>query len=87
MIWLLLAAGLAIAVWRSRWRLVVATLAVPLAVVASYAASPPAQDARYTYAAVLICQMFVAAALASVLTSLTRRSRTLLRRRREMTDG
>ena len=30
---------------------------VPLGVLASYAAQPAAQDARYTYAATVICQL------------------------------
>jgi hypothetical protein len=32
-------------------------LAVPIGALASYAVAPAAQDARYTYAATVICQL------------------------------
>lgn len=53
--WILLAAVVGF-VLRGGRRLAV-LLALPLGVVVSYAASPAAQDARYTYAAVVMCQL------------------------------
>jgi hypothetical protein len=49
---------------RRSWRSLVVLLAVPLGVVASFALVPAAQSARYTYAAVVICQLAVVACLA-----------------------
>ena len=60
-VWLLLAvAAAALAgLRRGRWRLLLASLATPLGVLVSYAAQPAAQDARYTYAATVACQLVV----------------------------
>ena len=59
-----------------RWRLLVVVLAVPLGALASYAAAPAAQDARYTYAATLICQL---ATVGYTATAVQRRRLTRLR--------
>ena len=40
-------------------------LAVPLGAIGSYVAAPAAQDARYTYAATLICQLLTVGYCAS----------------------
>ena len=58
-VWVLLAVASALlaGVRGGRWRLLLLVLAVPLAALGSYAASPAAQDARYTYPATLICQL------------------------------
>jgi hypothetical protein len=47
-----------------RWRLLLLFLAVPFGVVLSYAVEPAAQDARYTYAATVICQIVTVAHVA-----------------------
>ena len=52
-----MASALLAGVRGGRWRLLLLVLAVPLAALGSYAASPAAQDARYTYPATLICQL------------------------------
>lgn len=44
-------------------RMLAALLAVPLGMLVSFAAEPPAQDARYLYPAVVLCQLAVAALL------------------------
>ena len=49
---------------RGRWRLLLVVLAVPLGVLLSYAVEPAAQDARYTYAATVICQVATVAYVA-----------------------
>jgi hypothetical protein len=60
-VWVLLsiAAGALAGLRGDRWRLLVALLAVPFGVLASYAAQPAAQDARYTYAATVTAQLVV----------------------------
>lgn len=65
-LWLLLtvAAAMFAGLRAGRWRLLLLVLAVPLGVVLSYAAEPAAQDARYTYAAVVICQVVTVAYVA-----------------------
>ena len=50
---------------RGRWRLLLLLLAVPLGVLLSYVAQPAAQDARYTYAATVMCQVATVAFVAS----------------------
>jgi hypothetical protein len=57
--WVLLtiASALLLGLRGGRWRLLLIGLAVPLGALGSYVASPAAQDARYTYAATLICQL------------------------------
>ena len=47
-----------------RWRLLLLLLAVPLGVLVSYVAQPAAQDARYTYAATVMCQVATVAYVA-----------------------
>jgi hypothetical protein len=66
-LWLLLTVGAALltGLRAGRWRLLLCFLYVPLGVLVSYAASPAAQDARYTYAAVVICQLAVVAYVGS----------------------
>lgn len=61
---------------RQGWRTLLLVLAVPLGVVLSYAAAPAAQDARYTYAAVVLCQLATVGYLATAV------QRRLLSRRR-----
>jgi len=58
-IWVLLMIGAAAlaGLGAGRWRLLVVLLAVPLGVLVSYAAQPAAQDARYVYAATIMCQL------------------------------
>jgi hypothetical protein len=57
--WLLLAiaSALVCGLRGGRWRLLLVALAVPLGAIGSYVAAPAAQDARYTYAATLMCQL------------------------------
>jgi hypothetical protein len=66
-LWVVLAvAAAALAGLRAgRWRLLVVLLAVPIGVLVSYAAQPAAQDARYVYAATLICQLTTVGYLAT----------------------
>jgi len=66
-VWVLLAvASASLAGLRGgRWRLLLLLLSVPLAALGSYAASPAAQDARYTYPATLICQLATVAYFSS----------------------
>jgi hypothetical protein len=58
-LWVLLtiAAAALAGLGAGRWRLLLLVLAVPLGVLISYVAEPAAQDARYTYAAVVMCQL------------------------------
>ena len=46
------------------WRSLLRTVLVPAAVLVSYAAFPAAEDARYTYAAVVVCQLGLVAHVA-----------------------
>lgn len=46
-----------------QWRLLALVALVPVAVLLSFAVFPAAEDARYTYAAVVLCQLGVAAYL------------------------
>ena len=66
-VWLLLtiAAAAVAGLGRARWRLLLLLLAVPLGVLLSYAVQPAAQDARYTYAATVVCQLATVAYAAS----------------------
>ena len=58
-VWVLLAVASAslAGLRQGRWRLLLLVLALPLAALGSYAASPAAQDARYAYPATVICQL------------------------------
>jgi hypothetical protein len=66
-LWVLLAiaSALLLGLRNGRWRRLLLLLSVPVGALGSYAASPAAQDARYTYAATVICQLATVAAVAS----------------------
>ena len=66
-IWFLLtiATALLAGLRGGRWRLLLLVLAVPAGVLLSYAVQPAAQDARYTYAATVICQVATVAYVAA----------------------
>ena len=49
---------------RGRWRSCANDLALPVGVLLSFAIAPAAQDARYAYPAVVLCQLLLAAAIA-----------------------
>jgi len=65
----LLALIASLVLWRGPrvWRLLPAALAVPVGMLASFAAAPAAQAARYTYAAVVLSQLVTVGAVAAFL--------------------
>lgn len=77
-LWLLALVALLCATWRrtQERRLLLLVLAVPLGTVASYVVAPGAQSARYTYPAVIICQLVLAGRAAQWVTA--RRARRTL---------